>query len=121
MKTITFLFSLLFLFSCSKRGTLDKYYQIVDSSNKVVYYTKINGVFIITREATVDEHLQTSKNILKRNIKPEEQRNITPTNKIEIYKNEKVIGTLLISDFVNFNSANLKFGFRLTYGIGMSL
>ena len=79
MKTITFLSSLLFLFSCSKRGTLDKYYQIVDSSNKVVYYTKINGVFIITREATVDEHLQTSKNILKRNIKPEEQRNITPT------------------------------------------
>jgi len=43
------------------------------------------------------------------------------THKIELYKENKVIAIFLIADFVNFESPGLKFGFPLTYGIGMSL
>ena len=66
------------------------------------------------------------KNILKRNIKPEGKGDIVATNKIEIYHFQSLTGILLIetSDqkgFVNFTGNEFHFGFRLTYGIGMSL
>ena len=63
---------------------------------------------------------------MKRNIKPEYQRKFIAQQKIEIYKQGKLLGVLLISGtkedpFVNFTNEKFGFGFKLTYGIGMSL
>ncbi len=128
MKYLTFLFtiSLLFLFSCSRDERLDAYTQIVDNADKIVFYVRHADTFAITKSIDSLEHLKNLKNILKRNIKPEYQRKFMAQQKIEIYRHDKLLGTLLISGitekpFVNFTNDTFGFGFRLTYGIGNSL
>jgi hypothetical protein len=128
MKYIIFLIALclLFLFSCLRDKRLDDYFQIVDSADKIVFYSRHNDTFAIASSVDSLEYLQNLKNILKRNIKPESPREFIAQHKIEIYNHEKLLGVLLISGlngkpFVNFTNDQFGFGFRLTYGIGMSL
>lgn len=128
MKNLTFLFSicLLFLFSCSKDKRLDDYAQIVDSADKIVFYARHADTFAISKIVDSLAYLENLKNILKRNIKIETQRKFIAQQKIEIYRQEKLQGLLLISGtkehpFVNFTNDKFGFGFKLTYGIGMSL
>ena len=128
MKYLTFLFTvgLLFLISCSRDKRLDDYLRIVDSADKIVFYARHADSFAITRSVDSLEYLQNLKIILRRNIKPEMQRKFIAQQKIEIYKQEKLLGILLISrtkenPFVNFTNGTFGFGFKLTYGIGMSL
>ena len=127
MKYLTFLstIGLLLLSSCSRDKQLDDYTQIVDSADKIVFYERHADTFSITMSLDSLEHLQNLKNILKRNIKPEYQRKFIAQRKIEIYKHQKLLGVLLISGtnedpFVNFTNDTFGFGFKLTYGIGMS-
>ncbi|MFI5406331.1 MAG: hypothetical protein ACHQ1D_07435 [Nitrososphaerales archaeon] len=127
MKYLTFLstIGLLLVFSCSRDKQLDDYTQIVDSADKIVFYERHADTFSITMSVDSLEHLQNLKNILKRNIKPEYQRKFIAQRKIEIYKHQKLLGVLLISGtnedpFVNFTNDTFGFGFKLTYGIGMS-
>ena len=127
MKYLTFLSSLglLLLFSCSRDNRLNDYSKIVDSADKIVFYARQADTFAIAYSADSLEHLQSVKNILKRNIKPEDQRKFIAHQKIEIYKQQKLLGVLLISGinedpFVNFTSDRFGFGFKMTYGIGMS-
>jgi hypothetical protein len=116
----------LVLSSCSRDRRLDDYYHIVDSADKVIIYAKTVDTFSITRTIDSLGQLKNMKNTLKRHIKPETQRIFIPTNKIEIYRDGKMQGVLVISGsnedpFVNFVSDKFGFGFKLTYGIGMSL
>ena len=81
---------------------------------------------MLTRQVVSLEGLQSLKNILKRNVKPEHPKKIIAGHKIEIYKKGKLQGVLFITaakedPFVNFKNENVDFGFRLTNGIGMSL
>lgn len=128
MKYLIFLFtlSLLLLFSCSRDKRLDHYAQIIDSADKIVFYARHADIFAITKNVDSLVYLRNIKNILKRNIKPEYQRKFIARHKIEIYRHEKLLGVLLISGpkedpFVNFTNGTFGFGFKLTYGIGMSL
>jgi hypothetical protein len=74
----------------------------------------------VVREVPATEDLQKLKDVLKRNIKPETEKSLTPDKKFEIIKGDKVVGQLLIfHPFANFVSDVTEFGFRLTYGIGM--
>ena len=116
----------LLLFSCSRDRRLQDYTQIVDSADKIVFYFRHGDTFVITKSVESSEHLHNLKNILKRNIKPENQRKFIAQQKIEIFGHEKLLGVLLINGtkedpFVNFTNAKFGFGFKLTYGIGMSL
>jgi hypothetical protein len=61
-------------------------------------------------------------------INPVFKREFKPQNKIEIFSNKKLVGTLLISGnslpgigIINFRAVDLCFYFEETYGIGMSL
>jgi hypothetical protein len=128
MKYLAFLFTigLLLLFSCSRDKRLDDYFQLVDSADKIVFYARHADTFAITKSVDSLEYLENLKNILKRNIKIESQRKFIAQQKIEIYRHEKLLGILLISGtkehpFVNFTNDKFGFGFKLTYGIGMSL
>jgi hypothetical protein len=126
MKYFTLLLVILCLSSCSRDKRLDTYYLIVDRADKLKYYIRNGNTFTLTRETDSPEQLQSQKNILKRNIEFDLQRKFIPGYKIEIYKEGKLLGTLLIntskeSPFVNFQNKNFGFGFKLTYGIGMSL
>jgi hypothetical protein len=128
MKYFTFLFipCLLLLFSCSRDKRLDDYNKIVDSADKIVFYARQADTFAIIKTVDSLGYVQNLKNILKRNIKPDYQRKFIAQNKIEIYRHEKLLGVLLISGtkedpFVNFTNEKFGFGFKLTYGIGMSL
>ena len=127
MKFLAFLSSigLLLLFSCSRDKRLNDYTKIVDTSDKIVFYARQADTFAIAYSADSLEHLQGVKDILKRNIKPEDQRKFIAQQKIEIYKDQKLLGVLLISGinedpFVNFTCDRFGFGFKMTYGIGMS-
>ena len=116
---------LLLLFSCSRDKHLDDYSRIIDSADKIVFYTRHADTFAIIHSVDSLEHLQNLKDILKRNIKPEYQRKFIAKEKIEIYRHQKLLGVLLISGlnedpFVNFTNGKFGFGFKLTYGIGMS-
>lgn len=128
MKYLTLIFIpfLLLLSSCSGDKRLHNYNQIVDSADKIVIYARHADTFAITNTIDSLEYLQNLKNILKRNIIPEAQRKFIARHRIEIYSHEKLLGVLLISEnkddpFVNFTNDSFEFGFRLTYGIGMSL
>lgn len=117
---------LLILYSCNEDKRLADYSTIVDGADKIVFYTRMGDTFSRTREVVSPDQLADLKAILKRNIKPETQRKFIANHKIEMLSYGKVTGVLLISGikenpFVNFKSDNLGFGFRLTYGIGMSL
>ena len=88
----------------------------------MVFYKNVDNTFILTRKVDSSEHLQNLKNILQRNIKPEYQSKFVSNYKIEIYNLGQLSGVLLIgSENVNFINNKLAFGFKLTYGIGMSL
>jgi len=114
------------LLSCSKKDTLNKYYQIVGSADKIIFYARAADTFAVTKNIDSLEHLQNIKHILKRHVQPEVQRKFIAQYKIEIYNHGKLSGALLISGrkenpFVNFTNDKFGFGFKLTYGIGMSL
>lgn len=126
MKYITLALVLWLLSSCARDKRLDDYYQIVDRADKILFYSKIDDTFILSKEVDSVAHLQNLKNILKRHIEPESQRKFVASQKIEIYEHGNLLGVLLISDpkenpFVNFTNDKFGFGFKLTYGIGMSL
>jgi hypothetical protein len=126
MKYFIFFVITVILSSCSGDKRLEKYYQIVDSADNLKYFIKDVNTFTLTKEIVSFEQLQNQKNILKRHIELDLQRKFLPKYKIEIYREEKLIGTLLINNskdypFVNFQNENFGFGFKLTYGIGMSL
>jgi hypothetical protein len=129
MKNLALIFTyslLFFLFSCSRDNRLADYNRIVDSGDKIIYYTRIADSFATTKIVDSVAHLQNLKSIFKRNIEPEYQRKFIAQHKIEIYKQGKLSGVLLLSGsketpFVNFTCDKFGFGFKLTYGIGMSL
>ncbi len=126
MKYLTVIFALMAFYSCSRFRELDKYYDIVDSTDKVEYYTRINDTFALSSEVVSLNELLSLKGILKRHIEPGDQRIFIPTDKIELYNRGRLLGSLIINAsrenfYVNFQGQNFGFGFRLTYGIGMSL
>lgn len=72
------------------------------------------------------QQVENFKEILTRNVKPELQRKFINDVRVDFYKNSNRIAFLRItngkaSPFVNFNSDSLNFGFRLTYGLGMTI
>jgi hypothetical protein len=102
-------------------GQLNQYYNIVDRVDKVIItYKKTDLKKVLTKVET-----ETFKNYLKRNIKPELQREFTNDVLVELYVDTTRVAFLRIylgiksPGFVNFDSDNLNFGFPLTYGIGM--
>ena len=117
---------LLILSSCSTDKRLDDYNQIVDSADKILFYTKVTDTFALTKNVVSAEQLHNLKSILKRDVERQYQRKFIPKHKIEIYKRGNLVGVLFISatkedPFVNFKNDTFGFGFKLTYGIGMSL
>ena len=109
------------LTSCSD-GKLKKYESIVrDADRFEIYYKSTNKTVAVPGQMTTN-----FKDILTRNVDPEIQRKFINDVKIDIYKGNKQIAFLMItngdkSPFVNFNSDKLNFGFRLTYGIGQTI
>jgi hypothetical protein len=128
MKYFTFLIGIVWLTlsSCSTDKRLDGYKRIVDDADKIVFYTRVADSFIVTSKVDSLEYLQNLKDIFQRNIKPEPQTKFIAQHKIELYNREQLTGVLLISGtttggLVNFINDQFSFGFKLTYGIGMSL
>ena len=96
----------------------------MDKADKFIFYKKVADSFISTREIKNEEEVDNMTSLLTRNLQQEVQRKFIPDNKIEVYKNDHLLGTLLNSTkegFVNFANEYLKVGFHLTYGIGQSL
>src|SRR3982751_1601354 len=128
MKVLVSVFCLflLVLVSCSRDGGLDKYIQIVDRADSIVFYIRDADTFIVTKKVESLNSLKSLKSILKRNIEPQIQRTFLPQYKILFYQDHTYLGALLISGtkenpFANFTNGSFSFGFKLTYGIGMSL
>ena len=123
------LFSLLIVLlfsSCAQDRKLEKYTRLVEASDKIILYKRIADTFAVTEQIFAREDLRSFKQILTRNIKPELQQSFYASHKIVLLKNEKPLGVLLISanteqPFVNFTNEQFRFGFPLTYGIGMRL
>jgi hypothetical protein len=109
------------LASCSD-GKLKKYQSIVREADRFeVYYKSTNKTIAVPKQTTAN-----FKDILARNVNPETQRKFINDVKIDIYKGNKQIAFLMVtnggkSPFVNFNSDKLNFGFQLTYGIGQTI
>ena len=95
-----------------------KYKSIVRQADRFeVYYKSTDKTIAVEERMTAN-----FKDILTRNVTPETQRKFVNDVKIEIYKENKLTAFLMInSGFVNFDSDNLNFGFRLTYGIGQTI
>ena len=126
MKYLIFILAFVCLFSCSRNEKFETYSKIIDSADQFRYYIRNNDTFTLTKKVIISEQVQSLKNILKRNIEPELQQKFIAYHKIEIYRKGDLQGALLISGskeypYVNFTNGNFGFGFRLTYGIGMSL
>jgi hypothetical protein len=120
MRQLIGLIFILTINSCSKINSLETYNKIIDSADKIRQLEQVDNEWRVTREVAAKEDLQTLKDVLKRNIKLESKKELTPDNKFEIIKGDKVLGRVLIlHPFANFISDELEFGFRLTYGIGM--
>lgn len=119
MNKILLLSVTLVLLSC-KDQRLYQYEKMVDDAGKFeISYPNIPKIINIPKY-----RIESFKDVLKRNVKPELPRNIVEDVRVNIYKNNNRIGFLRITNgktnpFVNFNSNNLNFGFRLTYGLGM--
>ena len=125
MNYLIFFLASIFLFSCSNKE-FETYSKIVDIADQFKYYDRDNDTFVLYKVVIAPEDVQNLKNIFKRHIEPELQKRFTPQNKIEIYKQSNLLGVFLINGshkdpFVNFKGENLWFGFKCTYGIGMSL
>ena len=74
----------------------------------------------------IGDTLNKYKTVLTRAVQPEGQKPIRNDFSIELYNRNHKIGDLSIQldhliPFANFNSGKLKFGFRVSYGLGMSL
>ncbi len=116
-----FIMILIALISC-KNQNFQKYKSIVQKADKFeIYYKSVNKTVRIP-----EQDIDKFKDILTRNVKPELQRKFINKVRVDFYKNGNRIAFLMInngnpSPFVNFNSDNLNFGFRLTYGIGMTI
>lgn len=127
MKYLILFIIIFFAFSsCSRDHRINDYTQLVDRADQVIFYKRVADSFAVSKKVDSPRQLQDLKAILKRNITPEDQKQFIATYKIELYSTGKLLGMLLISDikekpFVNFTTNNFAFGFRLTYGIGMSL
>jgi hypothetical protein len=119
IKRIICVITFISLIGCDRQ--LHIYYNIVDKVDRVVITYKKTGL----KKILTNIEIETFKNHLKRNIQPELQRVFINDVLVELYSDSKRIAFLLIYQgvkdigFVNFNSDNLNFGFRLTYGIGM--
>ncbi len=122
MKFIKVIILILFFAASCNDNKLQNYERIVNSADKFEIHYKNTGRII-----TIPDSLKSNiKNILTRDIKPESQRKFINDVSIQLYKGGIKSGTLMITNnatkpFVNFKSDSLNFGFRLTYGIGMTI
>jgi hypothetical protein len=119
MRIFLFIFLITVVIACNDK--IRRYKILIgEVDNAKVEYLKDGKVIELSSKET-----EGLKKVLLRNIKPELQRKFLSNFKIDIFNNGKRIGYFMISTgekaFVNFNSDNLHFGFRLTYGIGMFL
>lgn len=120
---LTFIF---LLTSCSADKRIEKYGRLIDDCDRVKIYQLTDKADNLIKEIGDKNELQTLKDILKRNVKPELEKKFKADKRYEIIQGDKVVGQILIKDtgdepFANFVSDDFGFGFRLTYGIGMYL
>lgn len=109
------------LISC-KDSKLQQYERIVKEADRFEIYYKATGKTVSIPKEQIDNF----KDILTRNVKPELQRKFINDVQVNISKNNKRTAFLRIANggtnpFANFSSDGLNFGFRLTYGIGMTI
>lgn len=116
------IFIVLVLSSSCNDKRLDEYKSIIREADRFeIIYTLTNKKVILKNEL-----VPKLKDVLTRNVKPETQRKLVENIRIAIYKNNRqtsflIIGYDNIQPYINFNSANLNFGFRLTYGISQGI
>jgi len=126
MKYIALCFIILALSSCSNNSNITKYNKIINEADTFKIYKRVNNTLVLKKLIFQPDYLKSLKGILTRHVNSEYQRKFIPNATIEIYKGNKLNGTLLIAtskenSFVNFSSTDFGFGFKLTYGIGMYL
>ena len=112
---------LLTLIGCSEIK-IRQYNSIVDHADRIEIQFKNSDQKVVLDS----DQIESFKSILKRNIEPELSAKFTADIRIDLYDGEDRIGFFLVSEnatkpFVNFDSDDLNFSFRLTYGIGRYL
>ena len=122
MKAIQLIFILFLALTACSDSTINKYNSIVDRVTSIeINFVKSNRTIELDKN-----QVEIFKDILKRNIEPKLQPEFIADIQIDLFENESLIGSLIITNsetkpFVNFDSGDLNFGFQLTYGIGQYL
>lgn len=101
---------------------LDKYERHVQEADGIeIYYKNINRTFTVA-----PQEMANFKNLLMRNVKPQDPKSFTDDIRIDLYRKGELTSFLLItmshaSPNCSFNSKDATFGFQLPYGIGMAI
>lgn len=120
MRTILQVFILGLLFGCSNPN--ESYFvDTLKKTDKIYLYKRIGHDFCPIKSYNYDETLSIIDKI-KTEYRIEIQRKFLGDYKLDLFESDSLIGTLKIvygdTPFVNFNSTDRRFGFRLNYSLG---
>ena len=107
------------LISCDNRR--NDYGELVSEADSIVFSYNIEGRYREAQFLTDSSNLQFIKKLLTRNIEISDLNHFVGGSRIQLFNDGKNSGTIEISETVakvNFSSAELEFGYGLTYGLG---
>lgn len=118
---LRFLIIITIIISSCSYTKLRKYESIVREADRFdIFYNGKNKTVTVPQKLIND-----FKDVLIRNINPEEIRKFYSNVTIDIYKNNQRTAFIVIANgkepFANFNAEGAHFGFQLTYRIGMTI